>query len=85
MVFDGFGQVFAQSTENDDRLPREPSAGSEKFGRVLLIYSLVLLAISALVVVAHRVHGNIFASEEEQRTRDEWYGGSNDDRDGWYG
>ena len=85
ITFEGLGQVFAQSTENDDRLPRELSAGWDQFGQALVIYSLVLLAISILIVVAHRIHGSMFASEEEQRTRDEWYGGSNDDRDGWCG
>lgn len=82
---ENLGQVFAQSTENDHQPPRELGAGWEQLGQALVIYSVVLLVIAVLLVVAHRVHGNVFASEEEQRTRDEWYGGSNDDRNGWWG
>lgn len=82
---ENLGQAFAQSTENDHQPPRELGAGWEQLGRVLVIYSVVLLVIAVLLVVAHRVHGNVFASEEEQRTRDEWYGGGNDDRSGWWG
>jgi hypothetical protein len=83
MVSENLGEVIAQSTEHEHQPHRELGAGWEQFGRALVVYSVVLLVIAILLVVAHRVHGNIFASEEEQRTRDEWYGGGDDDRSGW--
>ena len=85
MVPESVGQAFAQSTENDHQPPHELGAGWEQLGRALVIYSVVLLSIALLLVVAHRLHGNIFASEEEQRTRDEWYGTRNDDNSWWWG
>lgn len=79
------GHVFAQSTENDDRPPRELSDGWELFGQALLIYCGVLLIIAILLLIAQAIHGNLMASVEEQRTRDEWYRTRNDDDSWWLG
>lgn len=77
------GQLFAQATTEDQGSPRELGTGWELFGNGLVIYSVVLLVISVILVAVHRIFGNVFASEEEQRVRDEWYGGGDDDRNVW--